>query len=132
MISPLTPLDFLARSAAVFPQREAVVEGERRFTYAQFHARVLQLASALQAIGVEPGDRVAVLAPNSAMALEAHFGPMLIGAALVMMNTRAAASETTWILSHCSPKVVLVDPELRQLVQNCGPARVISDYEAFL
>jgi fatty-acyl-CoA synthase len=93
MISPLSPLDFLARSAYAHRDAVAVVDGDRRFTYAEFNARVNRLASALLALGVGPGDRVAVLAPNGAMALEAHFGPMRIGAILVMLNTRLAAAE---------------------------------------
>ena len=70
-----------------------MVDGDRRFTYREFHARVRRLAAALQALGVSPGDRVAVLAPNGAVALEAHFGPMRIGAVLVMLNTRLASEE---------------------------------------
>ncbi len=73
-------------------------------------------AAALLALGVQPGDRVAVLAPNGAMALEAHFAPMSIGAVLVMLNTRLAAGELAWILNHCGAKVLLVDPQLAPLV----------------
>ncbi len=104
MIAPLTPLDFLARSAHTWRDRIAVVEGSRRFTYGEFAARVERQAAALTALGVQPGGRVAVLAPNSAMALEAHFAPMSIGAALVMLNTRLAAGELEWILAHCGAK----------------------------
>ena len=82
MISPLTPLDFLARAAYTRPDATAVVDGARRFTYAEFAARVERQAAALVALGVAPGDRVAVLAPNTTMALEAHFAPMRIGAVL--------------------------------------------------
>src|ERR1035437_9762458 len=98
MISPLTPLDFLARSVHAWRDLTAVVEGDRRFTYAEFGARVERQAAALLALGVQPGDRVAVLAPNGAMALEAHFAPMRIGAILVMLNTRLAPAELEWIL----------------------------------
>jgi fatty-acyl-CoA synthase len=69
MNSPLTPLEFLARSATVYRDAIAVVDGERRFTYAQFHARVSRLSSALAGLGVGPGDRVAVLAANGTMPL---------------------------------------------------------------
>jgi len=97
MISPLTPLDFLARSVHAWRDQTAVVEGARRFTYAEFGARVERLAAALIELGVRPGDRVAVLAPNGAMAIEAHFGPMRIGAVLVMLNTRP---------THAAPSVL--------------------------
>src|SRR5436190_3854359 len=132
MISPLTPLDFLARSAYAYRDAVAVVDGERRFTYAEFDARVDRLGSALLALGVAPGDRVAVLAPNGAMALEAHFAPMRIGAVLVMLNTRLAAGELAWILQHSGAKVLLVDPQLKHLVSHGQVEHVIDDYEGML
>ena len=69
MISPLSPLAFLARSASVYRDRLAVVDGGRRFTYDEFHQRSQRLAAALQGLGVVAGDRVAVLACNGAMPL---------------------------------------------------------------
>ena len=62
--APLTPLRFLARSAAVFPDKTAVVHGERRLSYREFAAEARRLAHALRAAGIEPGDRVAYLCPN--------------------------------------------------------------------
>ncbi len=132
MIAPLTPLDFLARSAYTWRDRIAIVDGDRRFTYAQFAARVERQAAALLQLGVRPGDRVAVLAPNGAMALEAHFAPMAIGAVLVMLNTRLAAGELAWILDHCGAKVLLVDAQLAPLVSGAAVEHVIEDYEALL
>ncbi len=132
MISALTPLDFLARSVHTWRDLTAVVEGDRRFTYAEFGARVERQAAALLQLGVQPGDRVAVLAPNSAMALEAHFAPMRIGAVLVMLNTRLGRVELEWILNHCGAKVLLVDAQLKELVANAPVPHVIDDYEAFL
>src|SRR5262249_37740672 len=132
MVSPLTPLDFLARSERVFGDLTAVVDGDRRFTYAEFAARVYRQAAALQDLGVVPGDRVAVLAPNGVLALEAHFAPMLIGAVLVMLNTRLQSAELCWILQHCGAKVLLVDPELHPLVAMASVEHIISDYEGLL
>jgi fatty-acyl-CoA synthase len=132
MISPLTPLDFLARSVHAWRDLTAVVEGARRFTYAEFGARVERQAAALLALGVRAGDRVAVLAPNGAMALEAHFAPMRIGAILVMLNTRLAPAELAWILRHCGAKVLLADPQLAPLAASAGVPCVIDDYEGFL
>src|SRR3954451_17995265 len=132
MVSPFTPLDFLARSVHTWRDRVAVVEGDRRFTYAEFGARVERQSGALAALGVTPGDRVAVLAPNGAMALEAHFAPMRIEAVVVMLNTRLAAGELEWILRHCGAKVLLVDPALKHLAAKAGVPHVIDDYEGFL
>src|ERR1039457_2058336 len=115
MISPLTPLDFLARSVHAWRDLTAVVEGDRRFTYAEFGARVERQAAALRQLGVQPGDRMALLAPNSAMALEAHFAPMRIGAILVILNTRLAPAELAWILPHCGAQVFPSDPPLAPL-----------------
>src|ERR1019366_7914200 len=125
MISPLTPLDFLARSVHAWRDLTAVVEGDRRFTYAEFGARVERQAAALLALGVQPGDRVAVLAPTGAMALEAHLVPIRIGGILVMLNARLAPAELEWILHHSGAKVLLVDPQLKPLVANLAVPQVI-------
>ena len=132
MITPLTPLDFLARSVHTWRDLTAVVDRGRRFTYAEFGVRVERQAAALLQLGVQAGDRVAVLAPNGAMALEAHFAPMQIGAILVMLNTRLASAELAWILRHCGAKVLLADPELAPLAAGAGVSYVIDDYEGFL
>jgi fatty-acyl-CoA synthase len=132
MTAPLTPLDFLARSARTWRDRTAVVDGDRRFTYAEFAARVERQAAALRQLGIQPGDRVAVLAPNGVMALEAHFAPMAIGAILVMLNTRLAAGELEWILGHCGARVLFVDPQLKAVVATTRVEHVIEDYEGLL
>jgi fatty-acyl-CoA synthase len=130
MKSVLTPLSFLARSAWVYRDRIAVVDGGRRFTYAELNERVHRQASALRAMGVQPGDRVAVLAPNSVAALEAHFGVLLAGAVLVMLNTRLQAGELAWILNHCEARVAIADPQLAAGLPQTVHA--ISDYEGWL
>jgi len=107
-----------------------VVDGERRFTYAELNERVHRQASALRAWGVVPGDRVAVLAPNGAAALEAHFGVPMAGAVLVMLNTRLQAGELAWILNHCEARVVIADPQLAPALPQAVPA--ITDYEGWL
>jgi fatty-acyl-CoA synthase len=130
MKSVLTPLDFLARSAWVYRDRIAVVDGERRFTYAELNERVHRQASALRALGVVPGDRVAVLAPNTVPALEAHFGVPMAGAVLVMLNTRLQAGELAWILDHSEARVVIADPQLAPGLPR--HVHAISDYEGWL
>src|SRR5215208_4324941 len=89
----LTPLSFLERAAWAFGERPALVHGAERRTYRELRARVHRLATALRAAGVQPGDRVAVLAPNSPSILEAHFGVPLSGGVLVAINTRLAPAE---------------------------------------
>jgi len=113
----LTPLDFLARSAFVYRDKIAVVDSERSFTYAEFNQRVHRLASALSRVGIELGDRVAVLAPNTLTALEPHFAVPLAGAVLVMLNTRLQAAELAWILNHCGAKALIADPQLLPIVE---------------
>jgi len=110
----LTPLAFLERTLRVFPHKTAVVYGPERWTYAAFAERVGRLAGALARAGVGPDDRVAVLAPNVPVALEAHFAVLRLRAALVAINTRLAPDEVTYILEHSGAKVVLVDPELAE------------------
>src|SRR5688572_3028528 len=95
----LTPLSFLDRSAVVWADRHAVVEGERRWTYAELAARVGRAAGALRhELGVAPGDRVGCLLPNVAAALEMHYAVPGVGAVLVPLNTRLAAAEYAYIL----------------------------------
>ena len=137
MKSPLTPLDFLARSAYVYPGRIAAVDGEQRLTYGEFNQRVHRLASALRRHGVMPGDRVAVLAPNTLAALEPHFGVLLAGAVLVMLNIRLQARDLGWILKHCGAKVLIADPQLLPVVSPVLDglrelALVTDDYEGLL
>jgi Acyl-CoA synthetases (AMP-forming)/AMP-acid ligases II len=77
---PLTPISLLERSAQVYPEKTAVIHGDRRFTYAQFRERCHRLASALSRRGIGEGDTVAVMAPNVPAMLEAHFGVPMAGA----------------------------------------------------
>jgi fatty-acyl-CoA synthase len=108
----LTPLSFLERTLHVFPNKTAVVYGDQRLTYSQFAQRVGRFAGALLRAGVEPGDRVAFLAPNIPELLEAHFAVLRIGAVLVALNTRLNASEVEYILNHCGARLVIADAEL--------------------
>ncbi len=114
---PLTPLDFLERSAAVYPDRLAVVDGERRFSYAEFHARCHRLASALVAAGVGRGETVTVMAPNGPAMLEAHYGVPLAGAVLNALNFRLDAATIAFILEHAESKVLLTDTEFAPVIR---------------
>ena len=134
-LSPLTPLAFLERSAAVFPDALAVVDGERRLTWAELRERSRRLAVALQRAGIEKNDRVAFLALNTTELLEAHTGVPAAGAVLVAMNTRLAAEEIAYILDHSGARILVVDPSLAHLADGAAVERVIvigDEYEAFL
>jgi len=108
----LSPLSFLERSARVWPDKVAVVYGRRRLTYSELAAEAQRVARALQASGVEPGDRVAYLMPNLPEMLIAHFAVPLAGGVLVAVNTRLTAEEIAYILAHSGAKIVVVDAAL--------------------
>jgi fatty-acyl-CoA synthase len=134
-LSPLTPLAFLERSAAVFPEGVAVVDGERRLTWAEVRERVRRLAVALQEAGIEKDDRVAYLALNTTELLEAHFGVPAAGGVLVAINTRLLAEEVAYILDHSGARILVVNPSLAHLVEGVEVERVLvigDEYEEFL
>jgi fatty-acyl-CoA synthase len=108
----LTPLSFLERSARVWPDKIAVVYGRRRLTYSELAAEAQRVAGALQASGVEPGDRVAYLMPNLPEMLIAHYAVPLAGGVLVAVNTRLTAGEVAYMLAHSGAKIVVVDAAL--------------------
>jgi fatty-acyl-CoA synthase len=112
---PLSPVSFLRRSATVFPDRTAVVDGEVRLTYRELWERAQRQAGLLRSLGVAPGDRVAVLAPNSRMLLEAHYGVSLAGGVLVAMNIRLTAGELSYIVTHSGASVLLYDESFAEL-----------------
>ena len=112
MISALTPLEFLARNAIAYRDCIAEVDGDRRFTYSEMQQRVHSFGAALQQAGIAPGDRVAVLARNGLLPLEAHFAVPLIGAVLVTLNIRLQSGELATILNHCGARILLGDADL--------------------
>ena len=103
---PLTPLEFSRRARRLYPDREAVVDGDLRFTYAQFLERCDRWSSALQALGVKHGDRVAYIAPNTHSHLEAYYAVPQIGAVLVPINYRLLPDDFEYIINHCGAKIV--------------------------
>ena len=105
--TPLTPLRFLERAADVHPDKLAVIDGDRRLTYADLAEQATTLASALRVSGVTAGDKVAYLAGNSLELLVAHFAVPMAGGVLVAINTRLAPEEIRYICDH-SRSVLLV------------------------
>jgi len=110
--APLTPLTFLRRAAAVYPDKTAVIHGKWRCDYRTLYERCCRLASALTARGIGRGDTVAILAPNIPAMLEAHYGVPMAGAVLNSLNFRLDAASIAFILGHGEAKAVLVDREL--------------------
>ena len=108
---PLTPLSFLRRARQIYPDHPAVIYGPHRKTYAEYHDRVSQLASALTKIGIKPGDVVATILPNIPAQAEAHFGVPACGAVLNTINTRLDVDTIAYILDHGEAKLVLCDPQ---------------------
>ncbi|HTQ32945.1 MAG TPA: acyl-CoA synthetase [Stellaceae bacterium] len=114
----LTPLSFLARTAAVYPDKLAVIDGERRFTWREFGARCRRFASALARRGIGAGDTVAVLAPNVPALLEAHYAVPMTGAVLNALNYRLDAAAIAFILDHGQAKLLVADREFSPVVRD--------------
>jgi len=110
--TPLTPLRFLRRAADVYPDKTAIVDGPRRFSYTEAAESAAALARAIAAGGVGAGDSIVYLASNSAELVIAHFGVPLAGSALVAINTRLSSDEIAYILDHCSARLVFADGSL--------------------
>jgi fatty-acyl-CoA synthase len=113
----LTPLNFLARAATVYPDKIAVIDGERRFSWREFDTRCRRFASALSRRGIGRGDTVAVMAPNVPALLEAHYGVPMTGAVLNALNYRLDAASIAFILDHGKAKLVIADREFAPTVR---------------
>ena len=109
--SELTPLRFLERSAEVYPSKQAVLHGTRSYTYAELEARIHRFAQVIRE-RITPGDRVAVLAPNTPEMLMAHYAVPLAGGVLIALNTRLSAHELQYIMDHSEAKLLFADTEL--------------------
>ena len=113
----LSPLQFLERTAQVYPERLAIAHGNLRQTWSATYARCRRLASALQKLGVGKGDTVAVMLPNTPPMVEAHFGVPMAGAVLNALNTRLDPEAIAFMLDHGEAKVVIVDVEFAAVLQ---------------
>jgi fatty-acyl-CoA synthase len=113
---PLTPIGFLVRSASVYPNRLAVVHGERRYSWREALERCRRLASALTVRGIKRGDTVALMAPNIPEAFEAYFGVPMAGAVLNALNIRLDPGTVAFILEHGEAKVLIVDAEFAPVI----------------
>jgi len=109
MIVPLNEYDFLKRALTVYSDCEAIVSGDLRLTYRQFGNRVNRWANLMRSLGVEKGDRVAIISQNSHRMLDGFFGVPLLGAILMPINFRLVASDFEYILNHAEAKVLIVE-----------------------
>jgi fatty-acyl-CoA synthase len=117
LIVPLNEYDFLKRALVVHRDKEAIVSGDLRLTYGEFGERVFRWANLMQGLGVEKGDRVAILMPNSHRILEAFFGASLLGVILMPLNFRLVSDDFEYILNHGGAKVLLIEEELAPLIE---------------
>jgi fatty-acyl-CoA synthase len=103
---PLTPLEFARRTRRLYPEREAVVDGDLRLTYAEFFERCDRWSNALRSLGVKQGDRVAYIAPNTHAMLESFYAVPQIGAVLVPINYRLIADDFAYMINHSGARVI--------------------------
>ncbi len=113
---PLTPITFLERAAAVFPEHVAIIYGDRSICYADFFSRCRKLASVLADRGIGRGDTVTVMLANTPAMLEAHYAVPMCGAVLHSLNTRLDAGVIAFQLEHAESKVLITDTAFSKTV----------------
>ena len=109
---PLTPLTFLERAKDVYPNYEAIVYEDRKYTWTEVYKRAVKFASALSKIGISKGDTVSFLAFNTPEIFEAHYSVPMTGGVLNTINVRLDANTIAYILDHSEAKVLVVDRQL--------------------
>src|SRR6266851_5785365 len=114
----LSPLEFARRARRLYADREAVVDGDRRWTYSEFFGRCDRWSSALQSMGIRQGDRVAYIAPNTHALLEAYYAVPQIGAVLVPINYRLTPEDFVYIINHSGSSVVCADADYLDAVDS--------------
>ncbi len=113
----LSPLDFIARTAEVYPDYPAVIHGDIRRDWRETYQRCRRLASALASRGVGKGDTVAAMLPNIPAMLECHFGVPMLGAVLNALNTRLDAKAIAFMLEHGEARVLIADREYGDVIR---------------
>ncbi|MBC7575933.1 MAG: acyl-CoA synthetase [Tardiphaga sp.] len=131
---PLSPLSFLVRSAAVYPDLTSTVYEGRSFTWTQTYERCRRFASFLAARGIGRGDTVALMLPNLPAMNEAHFAVPMAGAVLNALNIRLDAASIAFQLDHGGAKILLVDPEFSGVISDAlelmsGPKPLVVDVD---
>jgi len=118
---PLTPLDFARRARKLYADREALVDGPLRLSYAEFFDRCDRWAAALQRLGVGHGDRVAVIAPNTHAMLEAFYAVPQLGAVIVPLNYRLTAEDFVYLIVHSGARVVCAHSDYLEAIDSVRP-----------
>jgi len=118
METPLTPLEFARRARKLYPEQIAVIDGESRWSYAQFLDRCDRWSAVLQRLGVGAGDRVAYLSPNTHAQLESFYAVPQIGAVLVPLNHRLIADDFVYLLNHSGARIVCADRDYLEGINN--------------
>ena len=113
----LSPISFLNRAADTYPERAAVIYGDRQYTWKQVARRCKQLASALQQLGVNTGATVSMMAANTPELVEAHYGVPMAGGVLNAINTRLDADTVAYILEHSDCRVLITDSHFSGVVK---------------
>src|SRR5215211_3976928 len=146
METPLTPLEFARRARKIYLERVAVIDGDSRWTYAQFLDRCDRWSAVLQKLGIGPGDRIAYLSPNTHGQLESFYAVPQIGAVLVPLNYRLTADDFVYLINHSGSRMVCADrdylgtidsirsqlPSVQHFVALTGEGEAWLDYEALV
>jgi len=114
---PLTPLSFLERVKDIYPNYEALVYEDRKYTWSEIYKRCIKFASALEKIGITKGDTVSVMACNTPEIFEAHYSVPMTGGVLNTINIRLDAKTVGYILEHSDAKVLIVDRQFHEVVK---------------
>ena len=114
---PLTPLTFLERAKDIYPDYEALIYEDRKYTWSEIYNRCIRFASALEKIGIGKGDTVSVMACNTPEIFEAHYSVPMTGAVLNTINIRLDSKTVSYILDHSDAKVLIVDRQFHEVVK---------------
>src|SRR5699024_654155 len=117
MFAPLTPIDWKRRAVKYYPQKIAVIDDDKEFTYQEFNERTNRLSQALKQEGVREKDHIAVILPNTHYMLESFYGISQLGAVMVPINYRLNAEDMEYILTHSDAKMLIVDEEFAQTIE---------------
>ena len=112
---PLTPISFLDRIKDVYPDYEAIVYKERKYSWRQVYDRCTRFASALTKVGIGKGDVVSIMAANTPELFEAHYSVPMTGGVVNTINTRLDTRTVAYILDHSDCKVFIVDRQFHNV-----------------